>query len=178
MERPVVLYAHHVKWTVVLPLVGGIIAAAVPLVRYAHMRRDERVAIDVMAQMHGAQVAFQRRAGGFATDETSLTTRCDGHEPALSRDVLGRLEAAGYGLQVRAAEGAGVTGRDCLGRDVATDYYVAIAPLSPATRARQAFASRGDGRVYLFVDGLAPRERDMTSGLATPLEARDSFRIP
>jgi hypothetical protein len=165
-------------WTIGFPLAGCLVAAAVPLVRYAGMQRDERVAIDVMAQVQGAQAVFQNRSGGFATNAASLTAVCDGREPALSLAVLAGLAAAGYGLQLRAAEGATVSGRDCLGGDVATDYYAAIAPLSPATRARQAYASRGDGRVYLFVDGLAPRERDIASGLATPLEARESFRIP
>jgi hypothetical protein len=174
------MYAHRVKWwwTIGLPLVGTLVAAAVPLVRYARMQRDEGVAIDVMARVQGAQAAFQRLTGGFATDAASLTRACEGSEPVLAPDVLSGLTAAGYGLLLRAAEGAIIGGRDCLGRDLASDYYAAVAPLSPETVARQAFASRGDGRIYLFVDGLAPRERDMASGLATPLEARDSFKIP
>ena len=39
--------------------------------------------------------------------------------------------------------------------------------------------SNGARRVYVFVDGVAPREADMApGGLATPLEAMPSFRIP
>jgi hypothetical protein len=79
---------------------------------------------------------------------------------------------------LRAAEGAAVADTDCRGHQLAHDYYVAAVPLSSDVPARQAVASRGDGRILLFHDGIAPREEDFATGLPTPVEARETFKIP
>jgi hypothetical protein len=173
------MYAEPVKpLAIVLPLVGTVIAAMVPLVRYAWMQRDERTALEIMADVHRAQHVVRSASGGFATDVASLTTPCDGQGAVLAPEVLERLGRAAYTLRLRAAAGARMVGRDCLGRELADDYYLAVAPVSPGALARQAFSSRSDGRIYFFVDGVPPREADIDRGLPTPLEARDSFRIP
>jgi hypothetical protein len=173
------IYANDVQWvSVVIPIVGIVVACGVPLVRYALAERYERTAIDVLQRVQQAQAAFRDRSGGYASDVASLTTPCTRGDVSLSPDVLSTLSAAGYALALRPAAGTGVVGQDCHGRDLVQDYYITAAPISVVVAARQAFAGRRDGRLYLFFDGVPPREEDMASGLATPLELRESFRIP
>jgi hypothetical protein len=60
-----------------------------------------------------------------------------------------------------------------------SDYYAAAAPRSVQTAGQQAFAMLAAGRIYVFFDGIAPLERDMTpDGLAVPLDALRTFKIP
>jgi hypothetical protein len=172
------MYAEPVTWRIIVPLLGIVIAAAAPLVRYAVMEQHEQTAIDVLRDVHDAQEIFHRATGGYAADISSLTTPCGTTAAALEEDVLDRLNRAGYALQLRPAEHATVVGRDCHGRDVTSDYYLTGAPLSAFVAGREAFATRSDGRFYLLVDGIAPREREIENGLAIPLDSRDSFRIP
>jgi hypothetical protein len=164
--------------SVLVPLVGILTAAGVPLARYALMERHERTAVAVLQRVQAAQAQFHRRAGGYASDAASLTTACPGETPVLPAESVQALGAAGYTLTVRPAQGAAAVGMDCHGRAVVADYYVAAAPTSSRVAAREAFAGRGDGRLYVFFDGLAPREADLGTGLATPLDARDALRIP
>jgi hypothetical protein len=167
------------RWVaVVVPLVGTLVAAGVPLVRYALMERHEQTAIAVLQRVQEAQAAFQRRAGGYASRIESLTIACEGGEPLLRDDGLAALAGAGYSFTLRPADRARALVRDCHGHDIVSDYYVAAAPSSPAVAARQAFAGRADQPLHFFVDGIAPLERDIERGLATPLALRESFRIP
>jgi type II secretory pathway pseudopilin PulG len=163
--------------SVVIPIVGIVFMAGVPLWRYAERERNERGAIDALHAVHAAQRAYRAAGSGYATDIAALSAPCGGVAP-LAGDVLERLAAFGYTVRLRAAEGARATGSDCQGRGTSSDYYLAASPVSAHTAARQAFAGRADGRLYLFVDGIAPREADMDGGLATPVELRESFRIP
>jgi type II secretory pathway pseudopilin PulG len=160
-----------------VPVLGMLVAASVPLVRHTATQRDERTAIEVLAQVQAAQEAYRRGTGGYATAVASLMQPCVASAP-LPESALTRLARAGYVVSMRAATGAAAAGNDCHAREIVTDYYVAVAPASAATLGREAFARRGSGDVYLFVDGVAPREADIDSGLATPLPQRESFKIP
>lgn len=172
------MYAGRVTWgTALVPVAGICIAAAIPLALYGVRDRRERAAIEVMRRIQQAQDAFRDTTGGFASDIASLQVPCVTGAPALADDAVTTLGSVGYSLELRRRRGAVDTGRDCHGRPVVSDYYVAAAPQS-ATVARQAFAGVGTGRLYLFFDGVAPRERDIDSGLPTPVEARESFKIP
>jgi hypothetical protein len=84
-----------------------------------------------------------------------------------------------YEVKVRAAEGATPLPPDCHGRPTTSDYYASAVPTSAAAAGQQAFAMTATGRIFVFFDGIAPLERDMTpSGLATPLESVPTFKIP
>lgn len=167
------------KWlSVVVPVAGIVIAASEPLVRYAVRDRQERRAVDVLQRVSESQRAFHVRTGAYATALSSLTRACDAATPVLSGTVLDELAAAGYSVELRAARNATPGPTDCHGSPTATDYYVAAAPVSAATAARQAFAGRSDGRLFLFYDGIPPREPEILGGLPTPLAERESFRIP
>ena len=96
----------------------------------------------------------------------------------MSDNLTGALAALGYTLHLRAADGADTRGADCQGRPLASDYVLTAAPASSWAVARQAFAMRSDGRIYLFYEGIPPREQDIVTGLATPVEARETFTIP
>jgi hypothetical protein len=168
-----------VRWPfVVIPLLGIIVAAGVPLGRYAAGRQHEDVAVRLLQRVLEAQASFKEGAPGYATAVESLVTGCGDRAAALAPATLDELQQAGYALELRAAAGAATVGRDCLGRQVADDYYVALAPGSPSEPARLAFAARRDGSVFVFFDGIAPREAEMSSGLATPLHRVGSFKIP
>ena len=175
MRRSVTTLRHL---SVAFPIAGIVVSAAVPLVRYGVMQRDEQVAIAMLDRVRELQTASRHHAGGYAADTVSLTAPCDAGTPALSDDSLRLLSEAGYELLVRRAAEATVVGRDCRGREIVSDYYVAAAPTAASAAARQAFAGRSGGSLYLLVDGIAPREQEIDSGLAIPLEARKTFRIP
>ena len=166
------------RWLVALvPAVGIVLAMAVPLLLHVAKQRDEQVAVDVLRQVHAVQQAFRAHGAGYAINIDSLTTPCPGSNGALSAGSLSQLASVGYALQLRMADAATLTGRDCHGRPVASDYYMAVAPLSAAA-AQEAYAGRSDGHVYLFFDGVPPREADMDDGLAVVLSERESFKIP
>lgn len=162
----------------VIPAAGIVVAAAIPLAIYAVRDRHERVAIEAVQQVQRAQEVFRAQAGAYASHHESLMTPCGSDAAALGPAPLRALAEAGYVLSLRPARGAVVSGQDCHGRPLVSDYYVSAAPRSAATMARQAVAATGSSRLFLFYDGVAPRETDIESGLATPVETRESFKIP
>jgi type II secretory pathway pseudopilin PulG len=171
-----------VKWLLAaVPVLGIVIAVGIPVMRYASKDARERAAITALGQVHAAQEAFKSRTGGYATELASLTalpSRCGAVHPVLAADVVAAIDGAGYALQLRVAHGAVLAGHDCEGRPLASDYYVAAAPTSSSAPVPQAFAAQKGGRIYLFYDGIPPREADIASGLATAVDERETFRIP
>ncbi len=165
------------KRHVLLPVIGLLMAIGVPLARYAMKDRHELAAIDIVSRVHTAQYALHRRVGAYATDLATLQAPCGG-PPMLGEDLAGAAHGIGYEVRLRPADGAEMRGSDCHGRPLAGDYVVTAAPASAWNVGRQAFAMRGDGRIYLFYDGIPPHERDIVDGLPTPVEARDVFTIP
>jgi hypothetical protein len=163
---------------VVLPIAIIVTAAAFPLTRYFLRDRYERQAIAIVRDVQEAQRALSVHAEGYATHLTSLQMPCGNASAVLAPDVYAQLAAIGYGLELRAARGAAIRAVDCHGHPLASDYYLSVRPIAHTSIARQALASRGDGVVYLFHDGIPPREEDIERGLPTRLDVRDSFRIP
>ena len=165
LALPLVLAAGLIGW-----VVSGHVARV----------RAEAVGVGFVAELHDAQFAFRTAAGGFASHLDSLTARCPhGGGPWLDAATLERLAEAGYRVTLRPREGARTLGSDCHRRPVVEDYYVGVEPDGAREAALRAYGSNGARRVYVFVDGVAPREADMApGGLATPLEAMPSFRIP
>lgn len=173
------MYAHRMKrmlpWLV--PLAGAIVVAAVPLLRHAADARTHARVAALVEELRAAQRTLQARAGGYAVDVGSLVTACEGAAAVLAPDYLVRLEAEGYLLELRPAVDALAAGRDCAQRPLTSDYYLGVEPGTVDAGAR-AFAARADGAIFVYFDGVAPREADMTSGLATPLDAIDQLVIP
>jgi Tfp pilus assembly protein PilE len=168
-------------WRIVVPLAGIVLAVAVPLTHYAQKGRAERAAVRFLTELTAAQERFRTvsAAGGYASDLTSLTTPCPGSGAQALAVSPAALTGARYNVHLRAAEGARVLGADCHGRALASDYYAAAEPMSAETPAEQAFAVTSTGRIFVFFDRRAPRERDMAAGgLATPLEALKEMTIP
>lgn len=166
----------------IVPLVGAVIVAALPLVRYVQKRTAESGAADFLRRVQVAQHAFRasQPAAGYAASFESLTAPCPGGRPGMLRgDAISSLEQLGYAAQLRAAEGATPLALDCHGRPTVSDYYAAASPRSVASAGQQAFAATAAGRIFVFFDGIPPLERDMApSGLATPLDALGTFKIP
>ena len=162
-----------------VPLVGTLVAVGVPLTRYVERQRHEQTAIEIVQEVRGAQRTFKQSTGGYATRVEALTAGCGSGPAPLPMAALERLAGAGYGVLVRAAAGAqSAQTTACGGEVMASDYYVAVAPLDAGAAGQQAFAARADGETHLFYDGLPPSEASMASGLATPLSQRATFRIP
>ena len=155
-------------------LIGWVVAGHVARLRV------EAIGVGFVTELHDAQFAFRAAAGGFASHLDSLTARCpDGGGPWLGAATLDRLAEAGYRVTLRSREGARTLGSDCHGRPFVEDYYVGLEPGGSRQAALRAYGSNSARRVYVFVDGVAPREADMEpGGLATPLEAMPTFRIP
>jgi Tfp pilus assembly protein PilE len=164
-------------WSILGPIVGVCLAIAQPLARYAEKQRHEAAVISSMQQLQQAQHRFTAAAGGYATDVATLAAGCPGASP-VPPAVFKALYDAGYGLELRPSSDSAAAGLDCHGRVMATNYYVAAAPQTTRETADKAFAGRADGQLFFFVDGVPPGESDMTSGLAIPIDALKSFRIP
>jgi hypothetical protein len=129
-----------------------------------------------MQQVHAAQRAFRARSShsGYATSVESLIRPCPDGRPA----VLDQWAVRGYVLSVRAAHDARVGGVDCHGRPTASDFYASAQPAG-AFDGRLALAVTSRGRVFVFFDGVPPREDDMRfGGLAVSVEALAGFKIP
>lgn len=165
---------------IAVPLAGIVIAASVPLVRHFDTGRREQIALDGVREVRAAQERFKRTSGGYATHLESLAAPCGGDPAPLAAAWLDRFEDAGYDVVLTAvATGAPPERlRDCHGRPLAADYYLAAAPRPAVVAAQEAFAARSWGDVYLFYDGVAPTLEDMATGLPTPAAERDSFKIP
>jgi hypothetical protein len=165
-------------WPILVPLLGLCVAAGEPLVRYAAKHRDEATAVRSLRRIQEAQERVKAATGSYATHLASLAAGCPGVSEPLPGATLDDLDRAGYVVQLRAAHDALATGHDCHGRPTAADYFLAAAPGNARAAADKAFAGRADGQLYFFVDGVAPREQDMTGGLAISIDQLDSFKIP
>lgn len=163
-----------------LPVIGILVVGAIPFVRYAQKQAAEATAAGVLGVIHQAQERFHAAAGGYATDLASLTTACPGqHAATLTPAVVEEARGAAYEIALRASQAASARGTDCHGRPVTSDFYAAVRPASAGSAGQRAFAVTASGRIFLFYDGVPPREEDMAAGgLATPLEAADTFTIP
>ena len=149
----------------------------VPVLTYARMDRAEHEASERLAAIGEAQRAFRSAGGrgGYATDLVSLTTPCPG---ASSAAVADAPQTRAYTFVLRAAQHAKTIGADCHGHATASDFYASASPVSEFA-GEQAFAMTSRGRIYVFFDGVAPLETDMTvGGLAVPLDTLDEFKIP
>ena len=163
---------------IALPVLGTLAVLSLPFLRHAEKVRRDAVVIEALADIRAAQDALFARTGGYATDLETLSGPCGAAAGVPWRDPEARLAEVEFVLVLRAAADTASAGPVCAGRALAHDYYVAAAPASARNLSQQAFAARADGRVFVFYDGVAPRESDMASGLATPLEAVGTFRIP
>lgn len=165
-------------WALAVPILGTGLVAGMPVATYIEKQRHEQLAISTLGQIHEAQERLRAASGAYATDLATLVDGCDDGSAAVPHEMLDDLARAGYVLQLRAAVDATVLGRDCEGRPLATDYYVSAAPRTAWSAAGKAFAGRAGGRLFVFVDGIPPREADIAAGLATSVDELDSFRIP
>jgi hypothetical protein len=165
-----------------VPLVGAVVVAALPLIRYVKKTTAEAAAADFLHHVQVAQQTFRstQPGAGYASSLDSLTRPCPGAAQAmLIGDEIRLLEQSGYAAQLRAAAGATSSAVDCHGRAIVSDYYAAVAPRSVDSPGQQALAATAAGGIFVFFDGIAPLESDMTPrGLATPLEALRTFKIP
>jgi hypothetical protein len=176
--RPTGKRTSTVSW--VIPLIGILVVASFPLLRYAERSSAEASAVQFLQQLTAAQQAFHQTYGGYAAEAISLALPCRGQTAAiLSSEPLNTLGWIGYDWGLRPARGARVEGTDCHGRGVVSDYYASVKPTTPASAGRRAYAVTSTGRIFLFYDGIAPIEEDMRpGGLATRLEADATFKIP
>ena len=165
-----------------VPLVGAVVVAALPLIRHVRKTTAEAAAADFLRHVQVAQQSFRstQAGSGYASNLDSLSRPCPGGvQTMLMGDEIRSLEQRGYAAQLRAAEGATSSAVDCHGRAIVSDYYVAAAPRSIDSSGQQAFAATAAGRIFVFFDGIAPLESDMSPvGLATPLDALSTFKIP
>jgi hypothetical protein len=170
-------------WAPALGVAGVVAAIAAPLVNLAQMRAATRQAGVALEAIHQAQEGFRLTGGrgGYASDLASLMTACPGDgQPALRDSVEAvPIRALAFEVRLRAAEGAQVLAVDCHQRPAASDYYASAAPRQNGVDGRQALAMTSGGRIFVFFDGVPPRQEDMGGGgLAVPLDTLSSFKIP
>lgn len=174
-------WAARYGWPILVPLAGIAVVVGVPFVRHAAKVTAEDTASGFLEQVHEGQRAFRASHGdaGYASALDSLTRACPGASAAaVPASAVVALLAREYATTVRPADGAETRRADCHGRPLVSDYYAAAFP-STVGAGQQAFATTASGRIFLFFDGVPPLERDMSAdGLATPLDARETFTIP
>jgi type II secretory pathway pseudopilin PulG len=162
---------------VVAGVAGAAVSVGVQVQSQLRMRAAEDAAAETLSAIREAQRVFRRATGGYATDLASLTRGCPSQAVAMLREPLATAEYE-YRVVLRASSRAMEAGSDCHGKPTASDFYAAVSPGQPWA-GRQAMAVTSRGRIYVFFDGIAPVERDMdTGGLAVPLDALDTFKIP
>jgi len=171
------------RWTAAVGLAGILAGVAIPVIEYERRRRAEEAAAAVLAAVARAQTAFRASGSvtGYASDLHSLLTPCRGASRAALAAQIGThdIRTLRYSFVVRPAVGSRVIGADCHGRATVSDYYAAAAPRINGVDGRRAFAMRSAARVFVFFDGVAPRETDMGPlGLAVALNTLDRFKIP
>jgi hypothetical protein len=170
-------------WTTAVGLAGILAGVAMPVIEYESRRQAEDAAAIVLEEVARAQTAFRATGGhgGYASDLDSLLTPCPGTtQPRLGERIgAPHIRAARYTFSARPAEGSRVIATDCHGRPAVSDYYAAAAPRVNGADGQRAFAMRSTGRVFVFFDGIPPRENDMGPfGLAVALNTLDRFKIP
>jgi hypothetical protein len=170
------------RWSWCVPLIGILVAGSLPFVRYLQKTRAETLAAEFLQRVHEKQVMVQLgvRENGFLVTLSSLVTACPRTiSNVLTPEHLRTVEAAGYEVGVRPADGSTPGPPDCHGRPTASDYYAWARPRSVQSPGTQAFAMTATGEIYVFFDGVAPLELDMTAtGLATALKSVPAFKIP
>ena len=168
-------------WRRLVPLTGTALLLAWPLGRYALKVRDEAQALNVVHEIRRAQEVFRSsvQGAGYVGSIESLTTGCGAVPAPMSRVTLADLERAGYIMQLRPSASSRPMGQDCHGRPMADDYYLGVQPAEAAVAGQRAYGATSRGDVFVFFDGVAPHEQDMTAGgLAKPQEALSAFKIP
>jgi len=171
------------RWTAAIGLAGILTAVAIPVIDHERRRRAEDAAAAVLAAVARAQTAFRSAGGhgGYASDLESLLTPCSGAAQAALSERIGasHIRTMRYAFIARAASGSRVVATDCHGRPSVSDYYAAAAPRINGVDGQRAFAMRSNGRVFVFFDGVPPRESDMGPfGLAVAFNTLDRFKIP
>jgi type II secretory pathway pseudopilin PulG len=171
------------RWAAAVGLAGILAGVAIPVIEHERRRRAEDAAAAVLAEVARAQTAFRSAGGhgGYASDLESLLTPCSGAAQATLSERIGThdLRKLRYAFTVRPAAGSRIVATDCQGRASVSDYYAAATPRIDGVDGQRAFAMRSAGAVYVFFDGIPPRETDMGPfGLAVAFNTLDRFKIP
>jgi type II secretory pathway pseudopilin PulG len=171
------------SWTTAVGLVGIVAGVSIPVVEHERRRQAEDAAAVVLEEVARAQSTFRSAGGhgGYASDLDSLLNPCPGTANSALPETIGasHIRTSRYAFSTRAAEGSRVIATDCHGRPAVSDYYAAAAPRINGIDGQRAFAMRSSGRVFVFFDGIPPRENDMGPfGLAVALNTLDRFKIP
>ncbi len=145
--------------------------------------RAEDAAAAVLDAVARAQTAFRSTGGygGYASDLDSLMNPCTSPVPSALHEPISasHIHTLRYAFAVRPAEGSRVVATDCHGRQSVSDYYASARPRVNGVDGRRAFAMRSSARVFVFFDGVPPRETDMGPfGLAVALNTLERFKIP
>jgi type II secretory pathway pseudopilin PulG len=171
------------RWTAAVGLMGILATVAIPVIGHERRRRAEDAAAAVLTEVARAQTAFRSTGGhgGYASDLDSLINPCPGTVQSTLLEPIraSHIRTMRYAFLARAAGGSRVVATDCHGRPSVSDYYAAATPRVNGVDGQRAFAMRSSGQVYVFFDGVAPRETDMGPfGLAVALNTLDRFKIP
>jgi Tfp pilus assembly protein PilE len=157
---------------IVLAAAGLVAAVSYPLVTRRVAAEGERAAITWLHTIADAQARFRIVNGGYATTLDSLVEPCGSQQPALSAVLTGQhIVDAGYEMTMRGKREAVAGPLDCHGRATSTDFYVAARPLLVQPEGSRGMAMTSGGGIFVFFDGVPPREVEMgVGGLAVPLE--------
>ncbi|MCA1585714.1 MAG: hypothetical protein LC791_13425 [Acidobacteria bacterium] len=154
---------------------GTLLTLAYPLATRALITWRETAAADRLRIVVEAQQVFRAGAGrgGYSSSLASLSTPCPGEERGALRTAIDgeRDVEAGYAVMLRAYSDAPAVGTDCHGRPTAPDFFASAVPVHPGADGLRAMAVSAAGRIFVFFDGVAPREIDIEpGGLAMPLD--------
>jgi hypothetical protein len=151
-----------------MAVAGLAIVAGYGLASRLQMVRHEQEAADRLAAIADAQEAFRADGGrgGYASSLESLTSACPGAGTPMLRERLtgGRIVTGGYAFSLRPHRDATPAGTDCFGRVTMTDFVASAAPISVGVDGLRAMSVVAGRRLFVFFDGVAPAEADMTSG--------------
>lgn len=161
----------------IIALVGMLSAVSYAAGTRLRIKWREEAAAEALTAVVDAQREFRVGGGrgGYATSLASLTTAC----PDTTAVMLSpqSLAADGYDISIRVRGDQAEARTDCHGRPTASDFIATAEPIRVGVDGLRAMSASASGPIFVFFDGVAPREADMAAGgLAMPLD--DLRRIP
>jgi hypothetical protein len=186
-----------VRIAIVIAALGLVAAVSYPLVNRQIRMGRENAAIEWLLAVGEAQERFRATHGGYAATLQSLVEPCPDDTPGAAGTSsipstprplgspgtpgtpgpIGTLSTPGYETALRPAQDAGDGPIDCHGRVSSTNFYVSARPVVMSRDGFRGMAMTSAGRIFVFLDGVPPAEREMgPGGMATPLEISGRVR--
>ena len=151
-----------IELTVVLMILGLLIAIAAGVLTSARMNGNEASALGNLRAINHGQFSYLNScgAGFYATSLPILTQKTQNQSQGFVSDELAGTPAVSHGYQFTVGNGAGATaaGIDCMLRPTTTGYYASAVPLRYGDTGTRSFGTNQHGTIWELSGASAPTE--------------------